>query len=203
MASVTGAHTERSRILERTVAVIESGGEASVRVVDIAKHVGVAVTTLFHHFGTREQLIEAAQVQRYVHTLGTTIEELEVATAIAAGHEDFRGLVLRFVRGLLTPSAESGRRSRLSVLGSATHDPRLAALVGDMHQSLSVGLRNVLDRAQEKGWIEPSLDTLATAHWMLETLFARGINEIGQQQFDRRAWDDLALRSILRTLFND
>ena len=203
MATMSGAHTERSRILDRTVAVIESGGEDSVRVVDIAKHVGVAVTTLFHHFGTRQNLIAAAQVQRYVSTLGTTIEELDVATALAAGHEDFRGLILRFVRDLLTASAETSRRSRISVAGSAALDVPLANLVGDMHHSLCVGLGNALSRAHEKGWIEQSLDPLATAHWVIEMLFSKGLNEIGNQQLDRRAWDDLALRSILRTLFND
>ena len=202
MAS-TSAHAERAKILERAVAVIESGGEGSVRVVDIAKHVGVAVTTLFHHFGTREQLLEAAQVERYVRDLGTTIEELEVATALAAGHEDFRGLMLRFVRGLLASSAEPARRSRLSVSGDATLDPRLASVVGNAHHSLCTGLANVLERAIGQRWIEPSLDPLATAHWIVEMLFARGFNEIGQQSFDRRAWDDLVLRSVLRTLFND
>lgn len=201
--AAAGAHTERSRILEGTVAVIEADGVDSVRVVDIARHVGVAVTTLFHHFGSREQLIEAAQLHRYVGTLGAAIEELEVATAIAAGHEDFRGLVLRFVRGLLAHNVESTRRSRMSVAGAATSDQRLAARLGDTHQSLCAGLRNTLDRARERGWIEPSLDTLATAHWILETLNSRGVNEIGAQALDRRAWDDLALRSILRTLFND
>ena len=60
-------------MLNRTIAVIETDGEEGVRVVDIAKHVGVAVTTLFHLFGNRDSLIRAAQIERYVRGLATMI----------------------------------------------------------------------------------------------------------------------------------
>ena len=193
----------RTRVLEQTIAVIEKDGEQAVRVVDIAKHVGVAVTTLFHLFGTRETLVATAQVERYVRSLGSSIEELDVATALAQGLEDFRGLIIRFVRNLLGSSEQGSRRSRLAVAGTAAGDRALATNIGNAHHSLCLGLSVVLDRARTEKWIEPSLEPLSTAHWMIETLFARAFNEVGEQSFDRRAWDDLALRSVLRTLFND
>lgn len=193
----------RRLVLDRVVTVIESDGEDAVRVVDVARHVGTAVATVFHLFGSREGLVEAAQVDRYVRDLGSTIEELDVATALASGLDDFRALVIRFVRDLLANGQASTRRSRLAVAGRAASDPGLGAVIGSAHRSLCSGLAAALQRAVDNTWVDPDLNATATAHWMLEMLFARGLAELGDQPLDRRAWDDLALRSVLRTLFND
>jgi AcrR family transcriptional regulator len=102
-------------MLNRTIAVIETDGEEGVRVVDIAKHVGVAVTTLFHLFGNRDSLIRAAQIERYVRGLATMIEEFDVATAIAKTKEDFRAVVIRMVRSEIAPINSAIRQSRQGV----------------------------------------------------------------------------------------
>jgi arginyl-tRNA synthetase len=64
-------------------------------------------------------------------------------------------------------------------------------------------LGTALERAKENGWIEPTLDTLATAYWILGLINSRVFIEAGSPQLDRRAWDDLTLKSILRVLFVD
>jgi hypothetical protein len=71
------------------------------------------------------------------------------------------------------------------------------------HNSMCLGLQVALERAKENGWIEPTIDTLATAYWMLGLLNSRVFIEVGSPQVDRRAWDDLTLKSILRVLFVD
>jgi len=170
MPADTAAHD----MLNRTIAVIETDGEEGVRVVDIAKHVGVAVTTLFHLFGNRDSLIMAAQIERYVRGQASMIEEFDVDTAIARTKEDFRAVVIRMVRSETAPINSAIRQSRQGVFGSA-----------------------------ENGWIEPTLDTLATAYWILGLINSRVFIEAGSPQLDRRAWDDLTLKSILRVLFVD
>ena len=111
--------TTAREMLNRTIAVIETDGEEGVRVVDIAKHVGVAVTTLFHLFGNRDSLIRAAQIERYVRGLATMIEEFDVATAISKTKEDFRAVVIRMVRSEIAPINSAIRQSRQGVFGSS------------------------------------------------------------------------------------
>lgn len=190
-------------MLNRTITVIESDGEEGVRVVDIAKHVGVAVTTLFHLFGNRESLIQAAQIERYVRGLGVAIEEFDVATAIAKTKEDFRAVVIRMVRSEIAPANAATRHSRQGVFGSAYGRSDLTQALASSQNSLCLGLQVAFNRAQENGWIDPTLDTLATAYWILGLINSRVFIEVGSPQLDRRAWDDLTLKSILRVLFVD
>jgi AcrR family transcriptional regulator len=190
-------------MLNRTIAVIETDGEEGVRVVDIAKHVGVAVTTLFHLFGNRDSLIMAAQIERYVRGQASMIEEFDVATAIARTKEDFRAVVIRMVRSETAPINSAIRQSRQGVFGSAYGQSELMTAITSSHNSMCLGLQVALERAKENGWIEPTIDTLATAYWMLGLLNSRVFIEVGSPQVDRRAWDDLTLKSILRVLFVD
>ena len=181
-------------MLNRTIAVIETDGEEGVRVVDIAKHVGVAVTTLFHLFGNRDSLIRAAQIERYVRGL---------ATAISKTKEDFRAVVIRMVRSEIAPINSAIRQSRQGVFGSAYGRRELTTALTESHNSMCLGLQVAFDRAKDNGWIDPTLDTLATAYWVLGLINSRVFIEAGSPQLDRRAWDDLTLKSILRVLFVD
>jgi AcrR family transcriptional regulator len=199
MPADTAAHD----MLNRTIAVIETDGEEGVRVVDIAKHVGVAVTTLFHLFGNRDSLIMAAQIERYVRGQASMIEEFDVDTAIARTKEDFRAVVIRMVRSETAPINSAIRQSRQGVFGSAYGRSELMTAITGSHNSMCLGLQVALKRAKENGWIEPNIDTLATAYWMLGLLNSRVFIEAGSPQLDRRAWDDLTLKSILRVLFVD
>jgi AcrR family transcriptional regulator len=197
------ADTAARDMLNRTIAVIETDGEDGVRVVDIAKHVGVAVTTLFHLFGNRDSLIMAAQIARYVRGQASMIEEFDVDTAIARTKEDFRAVVIRMVRSETAPINSAIRQSRQGVFGSAYGQSELTTALTQSHNSMCLGLQVALDRAKCNGWIEPNLDSLATAYWILGLLNSRVFIESGSPQLDRRAWDDLTLKSILRVLFVD
>ena len=58
----------RQRILELAVSAIDEGGEAAVRVNDLAAEAGVTIPTLYRHFGSRDGLVEAAQTYRFRKT---------------------------------------------------------------------------------------------------------------------------------------
>ena len=196
-------NTTARDMLNRTIAVIETDGEDGVRFVDIAKHVGVAVTTLFHLFGNRDSLIRAAQIERYIRGQASMIEEFDVATAIARTKEDFRAVVIRMVRSETAPINSAIRHSRQGVFGSAYGRRELTTALTDSHNSMCLGLQVAFERAKDNGWIDPTLDTLATAYWMLGLLNSRVFIEAGSPQVDRLAWDDLTMKSIMRVLFID
>ena len=196
-------NTTARDMLNRTIAVIETDGEDGVRVVDIAKHVGVAVTTLFHLFGNRDSLIRAAQIERYIRGQASMIEEFDVATAIARTKEDFRAVIIRMVRSETAPINSAIRHSRQGVFGSAYGRRELTTALTNSHNSMCLGLQVAFERAKDNGWIDPTLDTLATAYWMLGLLNSRVFIEAGSPQVDRLAWDDLTMKSIMRVLFID
>ena len=80
----------RAQILELAVAAIDAGGEAEIRVNHLVAQVGVTPPVLYYHFGNRDGLVIAAQIERVHIEHGTqkvdptewdrlTIEALERA----------------------------------------------------------------------------------------------------------------------------
>jgi len=55
----------RRRILDAAVQILESEGEAALRVLDIARMADVVPGLINHHFGGRDQLVAAAQLERF------------------------------------------------------------------------------------------------------------------------------------------
>lgn len=71
MTRIRKVTDRRAQLLEVTIAVIARRGVRGMRVQEIAKDAGVSVTLLYHYFGSREGLLEAAlqavsdQAERY------------------------------------------------------------------------------------------------------------------------------------------
>lgn len=59
-----------ARILDETIAVIETSGESAIRLAKIATRAGVTRQTLYRYFSSREHLITAAHTERFRRTLG-------------------------------------------------------------------------------------------------------------------------------------
>ena len=65
MSTMQQSTNSRGLILALAIKAIDTGGEASIRVKQIADEAGTSVTSIYHFFGSREGLIEAAQIARF------------------------------------------------------------------------------------------------------------------------------------------
>ena len=77
-------------MLEVAIAAIDEKGESGVRVNDIATEVGVAITSLYHYFGSRDGLVVAAQTERYLRSLSLENERIATGLAECKNKEQFR-----------------------------------------------------------------------------------------------------------------
>lgn len=65
MATTQHHTSSKEMILALAITQIDRGGEASIRVKQIAEDAGTSVTSIYHFYGSREGLIEAAQIARF------------------------------------------------------------------------------------------------------------------------------------------
>ena len=61
----TRAEATVAALLDAAVARLESGGDAAVRIDDILAETGVSRGSLYHHFGGRQGLVDAADLELY------------------------------------------------------------------------------------------------------------------------------------------
>lgn len=185
----------RGRILELAVAAIDAGGEAEIRVNHIVAEAGVTPPVLYYHFGNRDGLVIAAQIERYTRQTQADITAIGRAVAKCESSDELRKTLLITWSRSLAQRAES-RWRRTSVVGSAYARPELAAAVAKAQDDIVEALVEILEPCRERGWLRDGIDLMSTVAWHHSLLIGRVYIEHGAQQVDAVEWDRLTLDAL-------
>ena len=187
---VTTRRTDtREALLEAAIEVIEADGDSGFRISAVLDRVGVASTAIYHHFGSRDDLVDSANAERYLRTLfipgfDRVADDIRACTSV----EQFDAIVDAIASVGGDPGATPRRRARVAVLGSAVSRPSLAAKVGEANATYAREMARVFRPAQERGWIRADLDLEAAAIWVIGQSTGRIMLELGDPGFDVAHW---------------
>lgn len=187
-------------ILGLAVAAIDAGGEAALRIEPILDAAGVTPPSLYHHFGSREGLVIAAQIERYTRQTKTDIAAIGRAVAQCTTSDELR-TALRITWSRSLAQRSESRWRRISVVGSAYARPELADAVARAQDEIVDALTEILEPCLERGWLRPDLDLASTIAWHHSLLIGRVFMEHGQRAGDPAEWDRLALDALDRAFF--
>lgn len=194
------SQTTRENLLHAAIEVIDQDGIKALRVRDVAARAGVKEPSVYHYFGSRDRLIEAAQAQRYSRGLLELIQGFDALVRTCSSVEDFQESIRRVFSAIVTPEREEVRRVRADVLGSAMSRPELKQAVAQAQATSHQILSGAIRFAQEKGWVRGELDSLAFAIWYTGMINGRLVYEIEPTQCDGLAWNDIAEGATLYLL---
>jgi AcrR family transcriptional regulator len=151
----------RRRILEAAVRLLETHGEASLRMTAIAEEAGVAVALITHHFGSRDGLVAAAQQARVA---GAVSADLAAFEAILSDVETAETLLERLdavVASVVDESRAPTRLSRIAALAGAHGRPDAKAMLGETIGELLSKLAALIEEGQQRGLIRADVDARA------------------------------------------
>ena len=155
------------RIVAATVEAIESGGEPSLRVNDIARDSGVSVATLYHYFGDREGLVVAARVTQYLGSTGVYLNDFKKAIIEINDARQFAELIKAFFERSIASGNKSMRFLRAEIIGSSRTRPQLAASLREIQEDHLRQLTEVFAVAQERGFIAAAIQPRDIAEFAL------------------------------------
>lgn len=140
-------------MLDRAIAHLDDGGEQAVKVEEICSACEVSITSLYHHFGSRDGLIIAAQAERFVSAAYNSqrvfLEDLKRAEH--PGH--VREIVEANLERVCSPDFAPIRRMRLQVLASAASRPELQKILRDAHAEQIAGFASGWTELQSRGLV--------------------------------------------------
>ena len=198
---MTDVADTRTRILEAAMSVIEDTGEGTLRVQKIAESVGVREPSVYHFFKNREELVEAAHVERYRRSHLEMVRPFEAGAALADNAEDFRRIVKKILSLVYAAEREHIRSTRMSVLGAAQTSPMIAEAIRQINFEVSSKIADVLTTAQEKNWIRKEVDPLAAAYWINGQILGRVMAEMDKERVDLDKWNQISETAVLYFLF--
>ena len=198
---MTNVSDTRTRILEAAMLAISENGEGAIRVQKIAESVGVREPSVYHFFKNREELVEAAHVERYRRSHLEMVKPLQAGAALADNAEDFRRIVKKVLSLVYTAEREHIRSTRMSVLGAAQTSPTIAEAIRQINFEVSSKVAEVFATAQEKNWIRKEVDPLAAAYWVNGQILGRVMAEMDKDRVDLDKWNQISETAVLYFLF--
>ena len=198
---MTNVSDTRTRILEAAMLAISENGEGAIRVQKIAESVGVREPSVYHFFKNREELVEAAHVERYRRSHLEMVKPLQAGAALADNAEDFRRIVKKVLSLVYTAEREHIRSTRMSVLGAAQTSPKIAEAIRQINFEVSSKVAEVFATAQEKNWIRKEVDPLAAAYWINGQILGRVMAEMDKERVDLDKWNQISETAVSYFLF--
>ena len=198
---MTNVSDTRTRILEAAMLAISENGEGAIRVQKIAESVGVREPSVYHFFKNREELVEAAHVERYRRSHLEMVKPFQAGAALADNAEDFRRIVKKILSLVYSAEREDIRSVRMSVLGAAQTSPKIAEAIRQINFEVSSKVAEVFATAQEKNWIRKEVDPLAAAYWINGQILGRVMAEMDKDRVDLDKWNQISETAVLYFLF--
>ena len=177
------ARENRERILAAAEAVFGAHGAAG-STEEVARRAGVGIATVFRHFPTKDELIEATLLRHFDQLT-------ERARALAADPEPTVAW-----RTLLRTMIETGA-TKLTLLSMLAEGERSADSAATASKRLKAAVRDVLRRAQDSGGVRPSV-TVEEVYLLIRGLAqASATTPVPPDTLDRAI--DVVLAGLSRT----
>lgn len=200
MATTEHHTSSKEMILALAITQIDRGGEASIRVKQIAEDAGTSVTSIYHFYGSREGLIEAAQIARFEGGYEGTRAKFLAAAQSVETREDFTQFLEAQVREIFTATHRMNRRRRMNVAGSAIARPDLLSAINDVQRRWYAELVDGLRTAKERGLIGKDADVESIATWHLVTVDGFPAIEGDSTGTDVAKWLEFYIDTMFRAL---
>ncbi|MEY4032064.1 MAG: hypothetical protein RL573_976 [Actinomycetota bacterium] len=163
---VPNASSARQAILEATVSAIDAGGEASVRITEVAKEAGVTQGMISYYFGDREGLVAEAHLMRFRTTVDQDTDFLVSAVESARDIDHFYSILKVITREVVKVSRSSSRMARVVIIGSSVGRPDLHDTVTATQCELVDQLERVVNMGVERGFIRTDRNPRAIAEFI-------------------------------------
>jgi AcrR family transcriptional regulator len=194
-------HPTHQKILDEAIRIIETSGEASLRVHDIEVAVDVTPPSIYHFFGSREGLVIAAQEERLVRSFAEFNALSDSILRGVSSRAELRDAFLNILTMIYDPSRSLARQQRLFALGSVEGRPELAVVLGEAARSFLRQLAENFQVFKDIGWTRPDLDLEAFIQWLAGQILGRVYIEIGCEPAPNPAWDAISIDAVMFVAF--
>lgn len=193
----------RETILELAIDVIDNHGEQAIRTNQLAVEAGTTPPTLYHYFGSREGLVEAAQAERFLRSLTTDINLFIDQLAKVTTRDELKVVIKNLA--LLRDSDERRqvRWKRLNALGSTYARPNLERRIAEVHNDLVSRTALALGRFQRQGFIRQDIDLRAVIAWYNGAVLGKTLVMLEGSDVDPAQWERTMDEAVNFTLFGE
>ncbi len=163
-------------VLDAVADRLMEGDEILIRIPEICDATGVNYGSVYHHFGSREGVIDAAYDMIFTRLVEEDIRTFRDVNESVETLEEYVKVMSPIVSRLSSgPERKVRRAMRFRIVAAASTRPRLKELIGKSQARLTNDLRQLTEYAQSRNWLrdDVSADPVEEAEWehMIGVLF--------------------------------
>lgn len=156
-----------------------------------------ARSSLYHHFGSKFDLIYTAQLEELAEGLNNDNLFFRFLAETSTSEEEFFNKLADLMRATSTKEFVEFRRRRIQVLASATQNDKLGEAVRVAQVQGNLYFAETLEILRTRGWINPKHDLHTVAYMIQGLLIGHIILDFSQLPELEESWVDLAMESIV------
>jgi len=188
-------------VLDATIQMLEDGGEAAVRLDEVLRVSGISRGSLYHHFGSREGLIEAARLAQFTRSVTEDITVLRRAILESPSKDDLRKRLRLITEAVGSIDRKHQRLFRISILASAYGRPTLERALGEEQKLVTDQISGLVVESQERGWVRSDVDARAVASFIQAYSLGRVLVDIDTDRTSDENWFEVVSIAIEHLLF--
>lgn len=166
-----------------------AGDEAQIRIPDICEATGVNYGSVYHHFGSREGVIDAAYNMLFSRFADEDIQLLRLVSERASNVEDYVASMSALSGTFISGSERARRRAiRVRILAASLTRPQLRELIGESQQRLTAELMCIAQVGQERGWLRNDLSARSIAVALQALIVGRVVDDVSTAPIDPEEW---------------
>jgi len=176
-------------VLEAVAERLIAGDELLVRIPEICDATGVNYGSVYHHFGSREGVIDAAYNLIFSQMVEEDIATCRLASTESNSLEEYIAVILPIIGAINSGPERVARRAlRVRIVAAAETRPELRALIGETQTRLTEEWRRMIEITQERKWLRDDISATFLAVLFQVLVFGRALDDISDKPLDEADW---------------
>ena len=170
--------------------------ESLIRIPEICESTGVNYGSVYHHFGSREGVIDAAYHQMFSKLAEEDIATLHNVSVASKSLEEYLAAMQALIGTFASTEERRDRRAlRARIVAASMMRPELRILIGETQSQLTNELQAIVEYGQLREWLSRDVSSHSVAVLIQVLLVGRTLDDVSTAPMDNAEWE--ALMAIL------
>jgi AcrR family transcriptional regulator len=188
-------------VLDAVAERLMAGDELLIRIPEICKATGVNYGSVYHHFGSREGVIDAAYNMIFTQMVEQDLALFSDPTTVIDSKDAYEKVTMPLISMLqMGPERRASRALRVRIVAAASTRPELAELIAQSQARLTNEWKQLIEYAQEQEWLRSDIDPGFLAAFLQIIVFGRSLDDASASPLDEQVWGDSVAKLFVETL---
>ena len=185
-----------AKLLEVTISELDRVGLAEIDIESLLRKSKISKGSLYHHFGSKNGLLAAAEAQQFMKYLKREGETFRKLIEDCKSKQKFIDLVAAVMKITRLEANVDFRKKRVRAIAMSFNDENLAQVLKNAQIEVTQYLAGSSQIAKDRGWVKPDTDLMALSYWIQGVFIGHIMLDITEQTEHEDAWGQVAFEAL-------